>query len=977
LRPFPNKPSYSCPTEGVVQIGTSVGMYFVEDKPSTFEERSADEEFVPRGADRVFPEADSEILSRGDIHNRCNQYLCKFNNSTGFFVFRVPKILNFIALVSGGKDGVFAIRECIRLGHSPVCLANLCPPEEFTDGDINNENGNISGNISNDLDSFMIQSVGHEVLPGLSFCLNIPIVRRCTRGLAKHSKLDYPSSFQNQEIDNEDEVEDLFQLLYECKKKFPQVTAVCSGAVLSNYQRLRVETVCKRLGLHTIAPLWGCSQRWLVREMCSHKTIENNEVEERKPVVEAVIVKVAAHGLTKEMIGQRIHLLRPRLEKLALTNGVGECGEGGEYESIVLDGANVLFPCFKLVLDDIDIISSGSGSYYSKIRSWHVERKHQMPIITIDKQMPIVTNDNDSINGIPSLTELKRRVAWSKEINHGIEEIPTWPRFDASIPAESKRETFPSISAGSTNIIVLSVSSSLHLLKKPLDATMDCLEKARILLSYEGLTMGDVCNCHVYLQDMADFESVNSAFSRVFTQDQHPPSRSAIEVKSKLEVTLSPAVKIDFLALRGGSIASLKGNRTFRSTLFVSSRSGWAPQCIGPYCQANIIMNKLVLPAGQIGLDPFSMTLLKGKSHLDQGIELDSKAQCAQALRNISRVLASCSSSLPKALVILVFVTNFAKTCETERNSLTVTNKLVAYESILNNVMSWSNGNLQKNKYNDGEAYDDEEEDFAVTIKQNENGDTMRIITTDESGVDQYPLSDSAFEPPVYQDEFLKLRQPPTSSTPLVVLINISKLPRNALVEIEVVCTTDSEKISRRVLSERSLEASSTSSRIRSTVCVNYSAPEIMSAMTITMVDSLSNVLLQNSTQAMTGDIEMELAVALSQPLSTCLKSGVIKKGSRLLRLFVATSFSSTVVTNDKSDCSPVVTNDRFINLLSNCILDELCKDGKLSDSEGKELLPVVTCIEVQSVLFTENIDSKFAISSFSRGVTAVLTEFA
>jgi hypothetical protein len=93
--------------------------------------------------------------------------------------------------------------------------------------------------------------------------------------------------------------------------------------------------------------------------------------------------------------------------------------------------------------------------------------------------------------------------------------------------------------------------------------------------------------------------------------------------------------------------------------------------------------------------------------------------------------------------------------------------------------------------------------------------------------------------------------------------------------------------------------------------------------------------------------------------------------------LFVATSFSSTVVTNDKSDCSPDVSNDRFINLLYNCILDELCKDGKLSDSEGKELLPVVTCIEVQSVLFTENIDSKFAISSFSRGVTAVLTEFA
>lgn len=84
MRPFPNKPSYSCPTEGVVQIGTSVGMYLVEDKPSTFEERRGDEEFVPRGADRVFPEADSEIRSRGDIHNSCDQYLCKFNYTSVF-----------------------------------------------------------------------------------------------------------------------------------------------------------------------------------------------------------------------------------------------------------------------------------------------------------------------------------------------------------------------------------------------------------------------------------------------------------------------------------------------------------------------------------------------------------------------------------------------------------------------------------------------------------------------------------------------------------------------------------------------------------------------------------------------------------------------------------------------------------------------------------------------------------------------------
>ena len=59
LSPFPSKPSYSCPTEGVVQIGTSEGIYLDE----TFaafcvvavdsgeeEELETESEFLSRGA---------------------------------------------------------------------------------------------------------------------------------------------------------------------------------------------------------------------------------------------------------------------------------------------------------------------------------------------------------------------------------------------------------------------------------------------------------------------------------------------------------------------------------------------------------------------------------------------------------------------------------------------------------------------------------------------------------------------------------------------------------------------------------------------------------------------------------------------------------------------------------------------------------------------------------------------------------------
>ena len=56
-------------------------------------------------------------------------------------------------------------------------------------------------------------------------------------------------------ITSKDEIEDLYELLLEAKLKFPDLQAVVSGAVLSDYQRIRVENVCSRLGLVSISPL--------------------------------------------------------------------------------------------------------------------------------------------------------------------------------------------------------------------------------------------------------------------------------------------------------------------------------------------------------------------------------------------------------------------------------------------------------------------------------------------------------------------------------------------------------------------------------------------------------------------------------------------------------------------------------------------------------------------------------------------------
>ncbi|MEW6084515.1 MAG: RidA family protein [Chloroflexota bacterium] len=78
-----------------------------------------------------------------------------------------------------------------------------------------------------------------------------------------------------------------------------------------------------------------------------------------------------------------------------------------------------------------------------------------------------------------------------------------------------------------------------------------------------------------------------------------------------------------------------------------------APKAIGPYSQA-IRTENLIFTAGQIGLDPATMEIVKG------GIE----AETRQVLTNLKHVLESADSGLNfvvKTLVFLQDMNDFAK----------------------------------------------------------------------------------------------------------------------------------------------------------------------------------------------------------------------------------------------------------------------------------------------------------------------------
>ena len=116
-------------------------------------------------------------------------------------------------------------------------------------------------------------------------------------------------------------MEDLYNLLLEIKSLYPDVQAVCTGAILSSYQRVRVESVCARLSLVSIAPLWMQDQGMLLQDMVSSG-------------LTSVLVKTAAAGLDQQDLGKSLCQVYPKLLKLNKLYDLHICGEGGEYETV-------------------------------------------------------------------------------------------------------------------------------------------------------------------------------------------------------------------------------------------------------------------------------------------------------------------------------------------------------------------------------------------------------------------------------------------------------------------------------------------------------------------------------------------------------------------------------------------------------------------------------------------------------------------
>ncbi len=185
------------------------------------------------------------------------------------------------ALVTGGKDSALALYRSIGQGFEVVSLVTMMPQRD---------------------DSWMFHYPNIHMADLFAEAVGIPLIKTETSGV------------------KDVELADLKQVLVRLS-----VDAVVSGGISSRYQKERIDRICRELGVKHIVPLWHEDPLRLLKEM-----IDLN--------MEAMVVGVYAHGFTSEWLGRKIDkAAMNELIKLNEQFQVSLVGEGGEYETLVLD----------------------------------------------------------------------------------------------------------------------------------------------------------------------------------------------------------------------------------------------------------------------------------------------------------------------------------------------------------------------------------------------------------------------------------------------------------------------------------------------------------------------------------------------------------------------------------------------------------------------------------------------------------------
>ena len=218
-------------------------------------------------------------------------------------------------LATGGKDSTLALYRVLTENYKVEYLVSMIPLRE---------------------NSWMFHYPNIHLMDLVAEAVDIPLVKAETSGK------------------KEEEIEDLKSLLRKLN-----IEGIVSGAVASNYQKSRIEKICKDLDLKCICPLWQESSTKLLEEILALK-------------FETIITGVYAYGFSQEWLGRKIDRSAVKdLMELNKRYGISLVGEGGEYETLVLDA--VFFNKRIKVVEAEKIWKNQSGYFF--IREAKLENK--------------------------------------------------------------------------------------------------------------------------------------------------------------------------------------------------------------------------------------------------------------------------------------------------------------------------------------------------------------------------------------------------------------------------------------------------------------------------------------------------------------------------------------------------------------------------------------------------------------------------
>lgn len=577
--------------------------------------------------------------------------------------------LNAIALISGGKDSFYSILHCLANGHQIVALANLYPPppppsSSTTESDLNSymyqtvghaliplyatalnlplyrqeilgsalnsqkdyyppflsesPRANLCSPTGTNVDNLEDQEV-EELIEQLQHVWSNDSFTACGKlSHIKHIWQYHPNkapvsrvstSYSATTTTNYDETESLVPLLRHVVAAHPSANAVCAGAILSTYQRTRIESVAQRLHLVPLSYLWQYPS------LPTPIPRRAGLLEDMRTVgLDARIVKVASGGLDKGLLWENVldPEVKGKVEKAVGRFGGSVLGEGGEFETLVLDGPVGVWKKSIQVREDERWVGTGQGG-----EAWVGLREGAGMVV-------------EKGQGDGWKERLRGVDMWDKQFRDLLASMP-----NEGTAAESKelKEINPYGSVDQAKTLTQQPhdwhiecsqtmsNSTLRIFNLTAAYAGDSAEHQMVIINAELRKIlrnhdrhpSDIVFTTLLLRSMTDFSIVNSIYANLFAEP-NPPTRVTVacgdSMPKGVEVLASFVVDL--------------GLRQVRDGLHVQSRSYWAPANIGPYSQAIAVPFELeknlslVYVAGQIPLVPASMEVLREENDVER-----------------------------------------------------------------------------------------------------------------------------------------------------------------------------------------------------------------------------------------------------------------------------------------------------------------------------------------------------------------------